>query len=69
MFESVVANQVIGAMKADPVPGGGGGPRENPWNTSHFSQFLKGQSQWANYYTFHIGATIENASWKVARNH
>ena len=24
MFESVVANQVIGAMKADPVPGGGG---------------------------------------------
>ena len=22
MFESVVANQVIGAMKADPVPGG-----------------------------------------------
>ena len=23
MFESVVANQVIGAMKADPVPGGG----------------------------------------------
>ena len=30
MFESVVANQVIGAMKADPVPGGGGGPRENP---------------------------------------